>query len=239
MTLLERLEAIETKITILGSLDQRRTEVLTLQERREKLEATMGDMERIAGRVKVLRGGGLVLTVDLAAIRGLSERIAEVTTAFQDKPDSQTLAIKQRWTQLVAAVQRETDKLESLADAAWEKFKQDECGAEDPKSLEQKMPPTAENTQSLARYQARHDELMTQMRNGTRVAEDIARIRATVVALRAEINTMQFDYPSDITNFLRTAMAPGGVPLNAITPSLFKWLSEHGMLDNYVVRRRN
>jgi hypothetical protein len=238
-TLLERALNVEKQIDVLGTLDKQREEVVALQDRREKLEEAVGDIEKNVTRTRLLRSGGLPLTIDATALRRLNERIAETATAFREKPEAQTLAANQRWTQLVAAVQREGEKLKIANNAAWDKFAREECSAEAPRSLEQKLPPSAENTQALNRYTARYAELSTQLRTGAAAPEDIAKIRATVATLQTEVTAMHFDYPSDITDFLRAAMAPSGVPLSGVTPQLLEWLREHDMLESYTVRSRS
>jgi hypothetical protein len=238
-TLLDRLSTIERQIGALGNLAQRRAEVVALQERKEKLQTALDDFVGHAKRIRALQSGALEFTMEITSIRRLHDRVGEVATAFLNKPDSQTLVANQRWTQLIGAVQREGEKLKAVADAAWEKFIQDECSVESPRALGEKLPPTVENGQALARYTARFVELSSQLRGGVQSHEDFSRIRASVASLQAELDAMHFDYPSEITEFLRAAMTSGGVPLSAVTPQLLEWLREHDMLGRYFVRGRN
>jgi hypothetical protein len=238
-TLLERALNVERQIDMLGTLDKQREEVVVLQDRKEKLEEAVASVEKHVTRTRLLRSGGLPLTIDAAALRRLHERIAETATAFREKPEAQTLAANQRWTQLVTAVQREGEKLRIANNGAWETFTREECTAETPRALEQKLPPSAENAEALHRYTARYTELSNQLRVGAGAAEDVAKIRAMVATLQTEIAAMHFDYPSDITDFLRAAMAPSGVPLSGVTPQLLEWLREHNMLESYTVRSRS
>jgi hypothetical protein len=238
-TLLDRLSTIERQIGALGNLAQRRAEVVALQERKDKLQTALGDFVGQADRIRALQSGALELTMDTASIRRLHDRVGEVATAFLNKPDSQTLVANQRWTQLISAVQREGEKLKTVADAAWERFIVNECSAENPRTLGEKVPPTPENTQALARYTARFIELASQLRSGVQSHEDFRRIRASVASLQAELDAMHSDYPSELTDFLRAVMTPGGVPLSAVTPQLLELLREHDMLARYFVRGRS
>ena len=95
-TLLERALNVEKQIDVLGTLDKQREEVVALQDRREKLEEAVGNIEKNVTRTRLLRSGGLPLTIDATALRRLNERIAETATAFREKPEAQTLAANQR-----------------------------------------------------------------------------------------------------------------------------------------------
>jgi 2-methylisocitrate lyase-like PEP mutase family enzyme len=235
-TLLEQAGDAESLLKAIRSLDQREAEFAALNERRDAIAGVVKELDNACQRISMYREAGLeskeVLPISIRTI----ERTREMLTRFKEVPSSQTLTAGRHWRTLLDDLVKTISAAESSAETSWNAFYQ-ECLKVAPQDIEGRLPPSAENLRAMEAYKAVHKRLTELLRIQPQCAAVIAEIRATVTEINNRYAEIDFNYPPEVTAFLRAAAAQGA-SIGMLTQAVLDWLRERKLLDKYIVRNR-
>jgi len=238
MTLLERATQLQGNLNALTELDQRRTEIEKLEARRRELEDSHKALKETLSTVKAYRAALIPTQIDVKALQELRERTQAVAKAFDASSVAETLTSGRRWVMLLAAIKKRVDELENSCNTAWQTFVRQECIAEPPQVIRQKLAPTPENEATLMRYGESYNLLQQRTDRPPRTPEELGRVKDALHAIREVRATFRFDCPEDVAAFLRSAQSAAGASLDSLTQNIMSWLEKNRMLNQFSVRAR-
>jgi hypothetical protein len=129
------------------------------------------------------------------------------------------------------------DELEKVATDAWASY------------LEQQPPPDAElyaglrdhpDLERLVRDAEQQDRRYVELRNQPYLQTDRLRQEFEQLMQAREVTRQNLpDIQDDEIRAFVAAAARDGAALSALTPAVVNWLTTHGLIDTYVVRRRS
>jgi hypothetical protein len=237
-TLLEQSRDAEALLDAILSLGQREVEFDALNERLKALEQASKGLDAAGERISVLRESGIEPSgPGVKADRAL-EKTRDVITRFKANRSSQTLTMGRQWRSLLEELDNIKGSACGIADSTWSNFSQ-QCLLESPQNIEPRLPPTADNLKAFDGYKKLHRQLSERLLLRPQSKTDITVIRELVADMKSRYSEIDFDYPPELTAFLRAAASSQGVLLSEVKRNVLDGLQERGLLDKFTVRNRS
>jgi len=235
-TLVQRGQTLETKLRYLAQAKTGATDLKYIQQRTEEWQARHSRLMNLRTQTAPLTLASQDAATVTSKNGALRQNAQKVLSRLLEKEDIKELTRDAAWTRLLKACQGLTEELDAAGRKAWQAYLEQLGSLESPNSLRLRMPPTPSNDDALRAYQASYAAFSAIARlELPRSADDLVQISAHVTSCRLAFGRIAFDLPDDVKAFY-AAINAGTATLAHVTPTVAKWLGEHGHLDRFRVR---
>jgi len=236
MTLLQRCQAVASKMEKLALAQRHANQQQLVQERAREWKARFE-------RLQIVKNRAACLTLSTDAERRVDEKrghlrhnAVQVLERLKSLDDIADLTSDASWTRLLACVEGLTEELESSGKWAWRTHIEELGAPEDPAWLRQRAPSTPANDAAIAAYEKHYSVYSGLARSSMpRGAGDLAQMSEALEACRVEAAKITFDVPPDVQRFFQAIQADRAT-LALLTPVVLEWLRSNEQLDHYRVR---
>ena len=224
--MLSQLEQARQQQTLAEALNKRANE---LEEVQEPFVAAVLSLD-------ALSAGRIVAVADFPDGGRVVDRVAAIRKQLADQP--QDITKGQAFNLLCRAVKKFTEECDELITTSWNEHVKQKAPAVDGKLLSQ------------YRNSPRHEDAVLQIERITRDLKGLVRkappnvetlnqIEELWEELRTHLRTLPVSDDVEVQAFLNAAISADGAPLDLLTTSVSKWLSENDMVADFCIRRSN
>lgn len=235
-TLLERSKALDATLKALALTKRHADDQRLIQQRTQEWRDRNEKLKALRARTACL-----VLSAEdartLAAKRAaLRQNAGTVLARLKQDDDINELTRDAAWKRLLKSSEKLSEDLEAAGRKAWIAYLDEQSSLEKPAALRLRTPPTPQNDEALSAYQASYAgyEAIAQLPL-PRTAEDLTQLTNHIAACRRAFACVTFDLPDEVKRFYE-AINAATATLAHVSPSVLKWLAEHGHLERFRVR---
>lgn len=235
-TLMQRSQVLDAKLRSLTLAKKHADDHLLIQQRTQE----WSDQNQ---RFKVLmsRTACLTLAPEDAKVlslkrSGLRQNAGTILARLQQNDDIKELTRDAAWKRLLKSSEGLSEDLEAAGQKAWRTYKEEQGALENPDSLRLRTPSMPQNDNALQAYLASYTVFQAIARLSLpRTADDLSQLANHVASCRQAFSLITFDLPVEVKCFYE-AINAGTATLAEVTPSVLKWLADHGHLERFRVR---
>jgi hypothetical protein len=235
-TLLQRCEAVKTKVERLTLAQRHATQQREVYIRSQEWKSRYEKLKAVSARAACL-------SMDTATLASIAERRAQLRynaeqilqrlTAFDDITKVTEDA---SWTRLLASVEGLYVAVDVGGKSAWKNCIEEQGALEDPTWLRNRAQSTSINDAAIAAYRTYYSTYAGLVKlNMPRSPNDLTQLNQIVAACRKEAAKIDFNVPPDVQKFFE-AIQSGGATLSSLTSGVLEWLAENEQLDQFRVR---
>ena len=235
-TLLQRSQVLDAKLKSLALAKKHADDHLLIQQRTQEWSTRSQKFRLLRSRMECL-----TLPTDAAAVVSskqstLRQNAATILARLQQDDDIKELTRDAAWKRLLKSAEGLSENLETAGQKAWRSYLEEQGTLEDPESLRLRTPPMPQNENALRAYQVSYKAYEAIARLSLpRNADDLSQLESHVASCRQSFSSITFDLPDEVKRFYE-AINAGTATLIQVTPSVLKWLADHGHLRRFRVR---
>lgn len=235
-TLLERCQALDAKLKSLALAKRHADDQKVIQQRTLEWKDRNAKLQALRARTACLALAAEDVKTVSAKRTAFRQNAGTILARLQQDESINELTRDATWKRLLKSSEGLSDDLEAAGRKAWTAYLEEQSNLENPVALRLRTPPTPENDDALRAYQASYAAYESIARLSLpRTAEDLTQVTTHVAACRQAFARLTFDLPSEVKRFYE-AINAGTATLAQVTPSVLKWLAEHGHLERFRVR---
>lgn len=236
MTMLDRANAIETKMGLIAIARKTTNQRAAIQTRVQEWNLRLASITSLRTKHSWLgstQAPQSKFVDEFPAVVALS---AEARKRFAEGEGVEALAEGSLWTRLINATDAAIKTMEETLQSGWRQFVDGHGVIETPATLRGRLPQSPGNKQAMTGYDAQHATYARLANQKVpRSADDPQTLATAIGVLRQTFAGFQFDVPPDVEVFYK-AVDAGGAGLNLLTREVLDWLQVNGQTDRYVVR---
>jgi hypothetical protein len=234
MTLLARIQALQGRLDLVGTLQERIAEAGRLHARTTELAGERGPLRRAADGVRLLRAGGVPPPAPAPALALAGRHLEQVRTRFTAARTAESLTRGQDWDAMLARTRDGVREATSGLVEVWRKHVDGLFAGTPPDVVAAQLAPTDGNKAALVAYGAAWKRWRGCA--GTLPASAAALAEAAAAAADLRHIDASFDraVPPAVKRFL-DAVGQGGASLDLVTDDVQDWLRSSGSHARYRV----
>lgn len=235
-TLLERCKVLDTKLKSLALAKRHANDHRLIQQRTQEWKERYDKLKGLRSRTACLTLSAEDAKVVFSRRAALRLSAGTILARLQQDEDINELTRDAAWKRLLKSSDGLAEDLEATGRKAWSAYREGQSTLENSAALRLRTPPTPQNDDALRAYQASYAAYEAIARLSLpRTAEDLSQLATHVAACRQAFALLTFDLPVEVKRFYE-AINAGTATLAQVTPSVLKWLAEHGHLQGFRVR---
>lgn len=235
-TLLQRGQLLNAKLRSLSLAKRHADDTLLIQQRTQEWNDQNQRLEALKSRIACLTLVNEDAKMVSAKRSALRQNAGTILERLQQNDDIKELTRDAAWRRLLNSSEGLSEILEAAGQRAWRTYVDEQGTLENPDSLRLRAPPMPQNENALQTYQASFAAYKAIARLPMpRTTEDLTQLSTHVDACRLAFAQITFDLPAEVRCFY-DAINAGSATLAEVTPSVLKWLAEHGHLERFRVR---
>lgn len=237
MTLIDRIETLAERASLLGELDRRRAESAKLQQLLAKARPMNEKLGTEIQQMRLMRDEGINAAPETTSAEAARRALARLIDRFNRNRTADSLTSGRDWTLLEEHAQTTCQGLIDALATAWRQFIATAYTGESPSHLERSLAITDRNLDQLKLYKQTYTQLNGLARSRPQERGDFDRVRGLARQLGEIYRRFDFDVPEAVKRFLQ-AVADGGADLDLLTEEVRGWLQQQSSSGHYRIVAR-
>lgn len=235
MTLITDATSTLNRLTFLGDAIAGVEEAKAIESLKEELDPLATLINALAIKAVTLRDEGVSISAipDLVKVKDSVQKTLE---RFRESPQSSTLRRGKVWPSFTDRLKMIINNAQEIQTTDWRYYFDHHLFSGLPPSKRQEiLANTPQNDQALKRYRELYQMFINYRLQPPKNSDEFKKLHQ----LSQQLTDISFqeDVPDGVRMFLEALS--GGAGLHLLTPEVFTWLRDNGLLANYIVRARN